>query len=203
MPLTILTVGHSNRSLDAFVAILKAHGVECLADVRTIPRSRHNPQFNAETLQKSLSMAGIVYTRLPRLGGLRKPRKDSRNLAWRNDSFRGYADYMETTEFEKGIAELLALARDRRTAILCAEALYYRCHRSLISDALVSRGRPDGLDPRRARRPVRRGWDPARQRSADPGSARDARAAARPGDLLPPDDQYLPTAEIGDRSRPA
>ena len=140
MPLTILTVGHSNRSLDAFLAILKAHGVECLADVRTIPRSRHNPQFNAETLEKSLSMAGIVYTRLPRLGGLRKPRKDSRNLAWRNDSFRGYADYMETTEFEKGIGELLALARDRRTAILCAEALYYRCHRSLISDALVCRG---------------------------------------------------------------
>ncbi len=140
MPLTILTVGHSNRSLDAFLAILKAHGVECLADVRTIPRSRHNPQFNAETLEKSLSMAGIVYTRLPRLGGLRKPRKDSRNLAWRNDSFRGYADYMETTEFEKGIVELLALARDRRTAILCAEALYYRCHRSLISDALVCRG---------------------------------------------------------------
>ena len=140
MPLTVLTVGHSNRSLDAFLAILKAHGVECLADVRTIPRSRHNPQFNAEALEKSLPMAGIVYTRLPRLGGLRKPRKDSRNLAWRNDSFRGYADYMETAEFEKGIAELLALARDRRTAILCAEALYYRCHRSLISDALVCRG---------------------------------------------------------------
>ena len=140
MPLMVLTVGHSNRSLDAFLAILKAHGVECLADVRTIPRSRHNPQFNAEALEKSLPMAGIVYTRLPRLGGLRKPRRDSRNLAWRNDSFRGYADYMETAEFEKGIAELLALARDRRTAILCAEALYYRCHRSLISDALVCRG---------------------------------------------------------------
>ena len=140
MPLTVLTVGHSNRSLDAFLAILKAHGVECLADVRTIPRSRHNPQFNAEALEKSLPMAGILYIRLPRLGGLRKPRRDSRNLAWRNDSFRGYADYMETAEFEKGIAELLALARDRRTAILCAEALYYRCHRSLISDALVCRG---------------------------------------------------------------
>ena len=140
MPLTVFTVGHSNRSLDAFLAILKAHSIECLADVRTIPRSRHNPQFNAESLEASLPMAGIAYTRLPRLGGLRKPRKDSRNLAWRNESFRGYADYMESAEFEKGIGELLAMARGRRTAILCAEALYYRCHRSLISDALVCRG---------------------------------------------------------------
>lgn len=140
MPVTVFTVGHSNRSLDAFLAILRAHRIECLADVRTIPRSRHNPQFNAEALEKSLPMAGIAYTRLPRLGGLRRPRKDSKNLAWRNDSFRGYADYMETAEFEKGIAELLVLARDRRTAILCAEALYVRCHRSLISDALVCRG---------------------------------------------------------------
>src|SRR2546428_700033 len=107
MPLTVLTVGHSNRSLDAFLAILKAHGVECLADVRTIPRSRHNPQFNAEALEKSLPMAGIVYTRLPRLGGLRKPRKDSRNLAWRNDTFRGYADYMETAEFERPVAAVV------------------------------------------------------------------------------------------------
>lgn len=140
MPLTVFTVGHSNRSLDAFLAILKAHRIECLADVRTVPRSRHNPQFNAEALEKSLPLVGIAYTRLPRLGGLRKPRKDSRNMAWRNDSFRGYADYMESPEFEKGIGELLALARDRRTAIMCAEALYYRCHRSLISDALVCRG---------------------------------------------------------------
>ena len=140
MPLTVFTIGHSNRSLDAFLAILKAHQIECLADIRTIPRSRHNPQFSAESLEKSLPRAGISYARLPRLGGLRRPRKDSRNLAWRNDTFRGYADYMETAEFEKGIAELLALARDRRTAIMCAEALYYRCHRSLVSDALVCRG---------------------------------------------------------------
>ena len=140
MPLTVFTVGHSNRSLDAFLAILKGHAIECLADVRTIPRSRHNPQFNADSLEKVLPMAGIAYTRLPRLGGLRKPRKDSKNLAWRNASFRGYADYMETAEFEKGIGELLTLARARRTAILCAEALYFRCHRSLISDALVCRG---------------------------------------------------------------
>src|SRR2546428_700032 len=131
MPVTVFTIGHSNRSLDAFLAILKAHQIECLADIRTIPRSRHNPQFSAESLEKSLLRAGISYARLPRLGGLRKPRKDSRNLAWRNDTFRGYADYMEPAEFEKGIAELLILARDRRTAIMCAEALYYRCHRSL------------------------------------------------------------------------
>jgi len=140
MPLTVFTIGHSNRSLDAFLAILKAHQIECLADIRTIPRSRHNPQFSAESLEKSLPRAGISYARLPRLGGLRRPRKDSRNLAWRNDTFRGYADYMETAEVEKGIAELLTLARDRRTAIMCAEALYYRCHRSLVSDALVCRG---------------------------------------------------------------
>src|SRR5213594_427265 len=108
MPLMVFTVGHSNRSLDAFLAILRGHRIDCLADVRSIPRSRHNPQFNAEELEKSLSREGISYIRLPLLGGLRKPRKDSRNLAWRNDSFRGYADYMETTEFEKGMAELLA-----------------------------------------------------------------------------------------------
>jgi len=140
MPLTVFTIGHSNRSLDAFLAILKAHRIECLADIRTIPRSRHNPQFSAEALEKSLPMTGISYGRLPRLGGLRKPRKDSRNQAWHNDAFRGYADYMETAEFEKGIAELLALARGKRTAMMCAEALYYRCHRSLVSDALVCRG---------------------------------------------------------------
>lgn len=140
MAVTVYTVGHSNRSLDALLGILRAHGIECLADVRTVPRSRHNPQFNAEALEKSLSMTGIAYVRLPALGGLRKPRRDSRNLAWRNDSFRGYADYMETPEFEKGIAELLALARDKRTAIMCAEAVYFRCHRSLISDTLVCRG---------------------------------------------------------------
>ncbi len=140
MPVTVYTVGHSNRTLEALLGILRAHGIECLADVRTVPRSRHNPQFNAEALEKTLPESGIAYVRLPRLGGLRKPRADSRNLAWRNDSFRGYADYMETPEFEKGMAELLALARDRRTAIMCAEAVYFRCHRSLISDALLCGG---------------------------------------------------------------
>lgn len=140
MSVTVFTVGHSNRSLETLLGILRAHGIECLADVRSVPRSRHNPQFNTEALEKSLPPAGITYAPVPRLGGLRRPRADSRNLAWRNDSFRGYADYMETPEFEKGIAELLALARARRTAIMCAEAIYDRCHRSLISDALVCRG---------------------------------------------------------------
>ena len=140
MRVTVYTVGHSNRLQESLFGILRAHGIECLADVRTVPRSRHNPQFNAEALEKTLPEAGIAYVRLTRLGGLRKPRKDSRNLAWRNDSFRGYADYMETPEFEKGIAELMALARDRRPAIMCAEAVYFRCHRSLIADALLCRG---------------------------------------------------------------
>lgn len=140
MSVAVYTIGHSNRTLDALLGILRAHGIECLADVRSVPRSRHNPQFNAESLAKSLPRAGVSYVLIPRLGGLRKPRADSRNLAWRNEGFRGYADYMETPEFEKGIAELLALARARRTAIMCAEAIYDRCHRSLISDALVCRG---------------------------------------------------------------
>jgi uncharacterized protein (DUF488 family) len=140
MPVTVHTVGHSNRSLEALLGILRAHGIECLADVRSVPRSRHNPQFNSDSLAKVLTLAGIEYVPMPRLGGLRKPRSDSRNLAFRNDGFRGYADYMETPEFDKGIAELLALAKAKRTAMMCAEAVYDRCHRSLISDALVCRG---------------------------------------------------------------
>lgn len=140
MSVTVHTVGHSNRSFEALLGILRAHGIECLADVRSVPRSRHNPQFNAESLAKSLPRSGIDYVPVPRLGGLRKPRADSRNLAFRNDGFRGYADYMGTPEFEKGIADLLALARAKRTAMMCAEAIYDRCHRSLISDALVCRG---------------------------------------------------------------
>ena len=140
MPVTVRTVGHSNRSFDAFAAILKAHGVARVVDVRTLPRSRHNPQFNEETLQAALQAKGIAYGRLPALGGLRHPRKDSRNTGWRNDSFRGYADYMETAPFEDGLDDLLALAAERPTAIMCAEALWWRCHRSLIADALSGRG---------------------------------------------------------------
>ncbi|MBI3596917.1 MAG: DUF488 domain-containing protein [Nitrospirae bacterium] len=142
METTIYTLGHSNRSLEAFLEILKAHGIRCVADVRTISRSRHNPQFNADALGPFLKSAGVHYTLLPRLGGLRKPRKDSRNLAWRNSSFRGFADYMETEEFEEGLQELLRLAAKKKTAILCAEAVYWRCHRSLIADALLARGIP-------------------------------------------------------------
>jgi uncharacterized protein (DUF488 family) len=133
-------VGHSIRPVDEFVALLTAHGVKLLADVRTVPRSRHNPQFNRETLPETLARAGIEYTHLPELGGLRKPRKDSTNLGWRNLSFRGYADYMETPAFEAGLDRLIREAGDGTAAVMCAEAVPWRCHRSLIADALVARG---------------------------------------------------------------
>jgi uncharacterized protein (DUF488 family) len=139
---TIFTVGHSTLASDRFIAVLESYGIERLADVRTVPRSRRNPQFNAEALRESLRAAGIEYVPLPALGGLRKPRADSPNAGWRNESFRGYADYMQTPEFERGLLELLALARDRRTAIMCAEAVPWRCHRSLVADALAVRGTP-------------------------------------------------------------
>ncbi len=139
---SICTIGHSTRSIEELVRILRAHGVERLADVRTIPRSRRVPQFNAEALPKTLAAAGIEYVHLKQLGGLRRPRKDSRNLAWRNDSFRGYADYMETPEFEAALGDLLRLAGEKRTAIMCAEAVYWRCHRSLLADALLCRDVP-------------------------------------------------------------
>lgn len=140
MVIEIYTIGHSNRSIEDFIQILEVHGIECVADVRTIRRSRHNPQFNADALEASLKKAKILYGALPRLGGLRKPRKDSRNLGWRNASFRGFADYTETSEFDEGIRELLSLAEKKKTAIMCAEAVYWRCHRSLIADALLARG---------------------------------------------------------------
>ncbi len=135
----MLTVGHSNRSLDDFLSLLKAHGVERLVDIRTVPRSRKNPQFNRDTLPLALEQAGIEYLHLAELGGLRHPRKDSANSAWRNDSFRGYADYMQTPEFEAAIDRLIGLAAGRRTAIMCAEAVPCRCHRSLVADALTAR----------------------------------------------------------------
>jgi uncharacterized protein (DUF488 family) len=136
----IYTIGHSNRTIEEFLRILKVHGIECVADVRTIPRSRHNPQFNADALKKSLKKAKILYAPLPKLGGLRKPRKDSRNLAWRNASFRGFADYMEAPEFEEGLGELLSLSGKKKTAMMCAEAVPWQCHRSLIADTLLARG---------------------------------------------------------------
>lgn len=137
--LTIYTIGHSTHPIDQFVAILKAHEIEQVADVRTIPKSRHNPQFMREALEESLPRTGIAYVHLPGLGGLRHARKDSINLAWKNASFRGYADYMQTNAFDEALRQLIDLAMERRTAIMCAEAVPWRCHRQLIGDALPAR----------------------------------------------------------------
>ena len=139
-PKAIYTVGHSTRSATDFVALLVAHGIRQLGDVRTVPRSRHNPQFNSDTLAKTLREAGIGYAHLPALGGLRRTTSSSVNLGWRNTSFRGYADYMQTDAFKAAVDNLIALAAPARTAIMCAEAVPWRCHRSLIADALVVRG---------------------------------------------------------------
>lgn len=138
--LRIYTVGHSTRSFDEFVELLRAYGIERLVDVRTIPRSRHNPQFNRDTLGKSLRNRRISYRHLKELGGLRHAGADSPNTGWRNASFRGFADYMQTPEFAAAVARLVALAREKTTAIMCAETLPWRCHRSLIGDALLVRG---------------------------------------------------------------
>ncbi|MCC6194012.1 MAG: DUF488 domain-containing protein [Burkholderiales bacterium] len=137
---TVYTVGHSTRAAAQFTGLLTAHGVRRLADVRTIPRSRHNPQFNSQELAKTLADAGIAYVHLPGLGGLRHPRAESVNLGWRNKSFRGYADYMQTPEFAAALDELIAMANREPTAIMCAEAVPWRCHRSLIADALLAHG---------------------------------------------------------------
>ena len=137
---TVWTLGHSTRPIDEFISLLRAHQIGLLVDVRTVPRSRYNPQFNTDTLAQSLRDAELRYCHLPELDGLRKPKKDSINDGWRNASFRGYADYMQTEEFHKALEELLASSRDKNTAIMCAEAVPWRCHRSLIADALVSRG---------------------------------------------------------------
>lgn len=120
--------------------MLQAHGVRRLVDVRTVPRSRHNPQFNREELARSLHNRRLHYTHMPALGGLRHPRRDSINTGWRNQSFRGYADYMQTEEFEGALQKLVQLAAEEPTAIMCAEAVPWRCHRSLIADALLARG---------------------------------------------------------------
>jgi hypothetical protein len=138
--LTLLTIGHSTRSIEEFVGMLQAHGVERLVDVRSIPKSRRVPQFNSDALAAALRKQGIEYLHMKSLGGLRHAKKDSANLGWRNASFRGYADYMATEEFRASIARLLELARQKRTAIMCAEAVPWRCHRSLIGDALLIRG---------------------------------------------------------------
>jgi len=137
--LTVFTIGHSTRTLEEFTQLLKTYGVTLLVDVRTVPRSRHNPQFNKEALPVSLKPEGVRYVHMPEIGGLRRPKRDSVNLAWRNMSFRGYADYMQTKEFTDNLLKIVALARENCLALMCAEALPWRCHRSLISDALVVR----------------------------------------------------------------
>jgi uncharacterized protein (DUF488 family) len=137
----IWTIGHSTRSIDTFISLLKANGIKLLADVRLLPGSKRYPQFNKEKLSDSLGKAGIRYEHFPELGGRRKAKPDSKNRAWRNESFRGYADYMETEDFDKGVKRLLDLAADAGpAAIMCAEAVWWRCHRSLISDYLKVRG---------------------------------------------------------------
>ena len=136
----LYTIGHSTRSLEELVGLLRASGVSILADIRTIPRSRHNPQFEQEALRSALSRRRIRYVHLPALGGLRRARKDSPNGGWRNASFRGYADYMLTEDFERGLAELEALTEEGTVAVMCAEAVPWRCHRSLVADAVTVRG---------------------------------------------------------------
>jgi uncharacterized protein (DUF488 family) len=139
---SVLTIGHSTRPLDALIAALEAHGVARLLDIRTIPRSRHNPQFNRENLAAALPAAGIAYRHRPGLGGLRHPRPDSPNRGWRNSGFRGFADYMQTDAFAQEMAALVSEAQSERLAIMCAEAVPWRCHRSLVADALLVRGVP-------------------------------------------------------------
>lgn len=139
---TVFTVGHSTHPIAEFIALLHAYDIGLLADIRTVPRSRHNPQFNADEMARSLPQADIDYAPMPALGGLRHARKDSPNTGWRNASFRGYADYMQTPAFEAALDELIVACRSRRVAIMCAEAVPWRCHRSLVADALNAHGVP-------------------------------------------------------------
>jgi uncharacterized protein (DUF488 family) len=140
--MTVFTIGHSTHPIDEFIAMLQAYAIGLVADIRTIPKSRHNPQFNRDELAITLPAAGIDYRHLPGLGGLRHARPDSINTAWRNASFRGFADYMQTPEFAASLEELIEIATQHRTAIMCAEAVPWRCHRSLVADALTARGIP-------------------------------------------------------------
>ena len=137
----LYTIGHSTRAAVELLGLLREQGIETLVDVRTIPRSRHNPQFNQDVLARALEEAGLEYAHHKALGGLRHPRKDSVNLGWRNASFRGYADYMQTEEFARALARLEEMADARSTVIMCAEAVPWRCHRGLIADVLSVRGR--------------------------------------------------------------
>ncbi len=139
MPNVVYAIGHSTRTIEDFIEILQAHSISMLVDIRTIPKSRHNPQFNRETLKTSLEAAGITYMHFKELGGLRKAKKDSVNTGWQNASFRGFADYMQTRDFVSAIRTLMRIAKLGRIAILCAEGNPFRCHRSLVADALTVR----------------------------------------------------------------
>jgi len=139
---TIFTIGHSTHPIDEFIAMLRAHGIKMLVDIRTIPRSRHNPQFAQDALAPALASAGIGYRHMQGLGGLRHARADSPNRGWRNASFRGYADYMQTAPFRESLDELMALGKKGGVAMMCAEAVPWRCHRSLVADALTVRHVP-------------------------------------------------------------
>ena len=136
----VMMVGHSTHTLEELIRLLQAHGATCVVDVRTVPRSRHNPQFDKASLPRSLQKAGLGYVHTPGLGGLRHAKRDSPNVGWRNASFRGYADYMQTPQFAQSLEELIRLANQDRIVLMCAEAVPWRCHRSLIADALLVRG---------------------------------------------------------------
>jgi uncharacterized protein (DUF488 family) len=138
--ITVWTIGHSTRTAEKFEEILLAHEIKVLIDVRSFPGSRRLPQFNRDALAASLRELGIEYRHEPRLGGRRRPRADSHNTGWKNASFRAYADHMETEEFRRGVEELLEVAASERTAVMCAEAVWWRCHRSLIADYLKAEG---------------------------------------------------------------
>jgi uncharacterized protein (DUF488 family) len=158
--LVVWTVGHSNRRLEDFLGLLQAHHITEVVDVRKMPRSRRNPQFNRETLPRTLREAGMAYVDMAGLGGLRRPQPDSPNTGWQNASFQGYADYMQTPEFEQNLLELMERARQQRPALMCAEAVPWRCHRFLIADALVVRGVvvEHILSATRCQRHVLRSW---------------------------------------------
>jgi uncharacterized protein (DUF488 family) len=140
MKTNIFTIGHSTLPFDNFMEILAAFGIKMVADVRTIPKSRHNPQFNSAELKAGLEARHIGYIHMAGLGGLRRAKVDSINIGWKNLSFRGYADYMQTLEFENSLGQLITMAREKVTVMMCAEAVPWRCHRSLIGDALIIRG---------------------------------------------------------------
>lgn len=139
-PEIVCTIGHSNRPIEEFIDLLRRNAVACVLDIRTVPKSRHNPQFGQDLLPVSLAAAGIGYRQIPGLGGLRKPLKDSPNSGWRNTSFRGYADYMQSEAFRENVEEVVGLAGQMRCALMCAESVPWRCHRSMVADALLVRG---------------------------------------------------------------